>query len=201
MVFASQVEVLNLSLGGVAIRADRRLNIGNEYTLKLDMDGGHLNLTGVVVWSVLSGLRKAGGESVAEYSAGLKFTDVLTGKLEGLLDFIEAHKVSEEHRLSGIRFSISAPGKALLGNAEVLRVRLLSRSGMLVETGYALDLEGVYDMEIQPLGFAAIRFQGRVASVFEVLDEDSPRYEMGIEFKEMAPGDESRLEAFVRTLS
>jgi hypothetical protein len=155
----------------------------------------------MVVWSVLSGLRKVGGESVAEYSAGIKFTDVITGKLEGLLEFIEAHKVSEEHRLSGIRFHISAPGKAFLGNAEHLTVRLLSRSGMLVETGFPLDLEREYDMEIQPPGFANIRFRGRVASVFEVLDEDSPRYEMGIEFKDMSPGDESRLDAFVRTLA
>jgi len=65
MVFASQVEILNLSLGGVALTADRRLNIGGEYTLKLALAGETLDIKGIVVWSALSGLRKSGeGEGV-----------------------------------------------------------------------------------------------------------------------------------------
>lgn len=201
MVFASQVEVLNLSLGGVAIRADRRLNIGSEYTLSLEMETRLVAVKGLVVWSVLSGLRRVAEESVAEYSAGLKFTDVLNEKLQGLLDFIEAHKVSEEARLGGIRFQIEAPGKAFLDTSESLSVRLVSLSGMLIETRHRLDVDEVYAMEIQPVGFPPIRFQGRVASFFEVLDDEPGSYEMGIEFVQLGPDDRARLESFVRSLS
>ena len=59
MTFASEVEILNMSLSGVALRTDRRLVIGNEYQLRLEADGGHgLNLKGVVVWCALEARRK-----------------------------------------------------------------------------------------------------------------------------------------------
>src|SRR4051812_26304348 len=69
MVMAAQVEVLNLSLGGAAVRAPRRLNLGCEYTLKLQVGDHILPLKGMVVWAVLSGsTREKGGEIVPQYS-------------------------------------------------------------------------------------------------------------------------------------
>lgn len=200
MVFASQVEVLNLSLGGVAIKADRRLNIGGEYTLKLELAGEAIDIKGLVVWSVMSGLHKAGEETVPEYSAGLRFKDIFTERLLRLMAFIDHHKVFEEHRVGGMRFRIDAPGKALLDSPEHYRVRLISRSGMLIETQHALEPDGVYPMEISPPGAEVIRFEGRVASSTDAENEPG-HYELGIEFLTLDPEDDLRLQAFIESLA
>lgn len=202
MVFASQVEILNLSLGGVAIRADRRLNIGGEYTLKLELGGEGIEIKGQVVWSVVSGVRKAAeSETVPEYSAGLRFKDVFTERLLKLMAFIDRNKVFEEHRVGGLRFRIDAPGKALLDSPEEYRVRLISRSGMLIETQRALEPGKVYPMEIAPPGAETIRFDGRVASAVEIETDAPPHFEFGIEFLALAPADDARLQDFIESLA
>jgi len=201
MVFASQVEILNLSLGGVAIKADRRLNIGGEYTLKLELAGETLDIKGLVVWSVMSGLRRSGEDGVPEYSAGLRFKDIFTERLLRLMAFIDHHKVFEEHRVGGMRFRIDAPGKALLDSPEQYRVKLISRSGMLIETQHSLELDHVYPMEITPPDADAIRFDGRVASIAGVGGESSGQFELGIEFMALAPGDDVRLQEFIESLA
>ena len=202
MVFASHVEILNLSLGGAALKADRRLNIGGEYTLKLELAGETLDIKGQVVWSVMSGLHKSGeGEGVPEYSAGLRFKDIFTERLLRLLTFIDRHKVFDEHRVGGLRFRIDAPGKALLDSPEEYRVRLVSRSGMLIETGHQLELDKVYPMEISPPGAESIRFEGRVASAVEIDDEAPCHYEFGIEFVALAVEEDLKLQAFIEALA
>ena len=201
MVFASQVDILNLSLGGVAIKADRRLNIGGEYTLKLELAGEGIDIKGVVVWSVMSGMHKTGEEdTVPEYSAGLRFRDVFTERILKLMAFIDRHKVFEEHRVGGLRFRIDAPGTALLDSPEEYRVRLISRSGMLIETQHALELERVYPMEISPPAGEPIRFEGRVASELRSGPDAAP-HEFGIEFLSLDPDDDARLQLFIEALA
>jgi hypothetical protein len=201
LVLTSSVEVLNLSLGGVAIRAERRLNIGAEYTLKLEMGDRTIAMQGVVVWSVLSGMRKVGGEDVPWYSAGLKFAGVLTDKLQGLIEFIDENKLVEEHRLAGLRFQVEAPGKALLDTLESYRVRLISLSGMLIEADRALEVERTYPMSFRPSRSEPVSFSGRVASCMEANGDGPRRYRIGIAFQEMAGPDRRRLEAFVHSLT
>ncbi len=88
MVFATDVKILDISVGGVSLKADRRLDIGNEYVLKLENRDRLISVKGVVVWSSLSGTREgAGGEAVPIYTAGLKFTDSSPEKIEELLSF------------------------------------------------------------------------------------------------------------------
>jgi uncharacterized protein Veg len=201
LVLATEVEVLNLSLGGVAIRADRRLNIGSEYTLKLEVGDRFTAVRGVVVWSVLSGMRKVKGEDVPQYSAGLKFADVLTEKLEALIDFIDENKLIEEHRLAGIRFEVDAPGKAVLDALESYRVQLISLSGMLIEANRSLDVERVYPMQFEPSAGEPVAFSGRVASCLETNGTGPRRFRIGVAFVDMAPPDRQRLETFIASLS
>ena len=196
MVLATQVEILNLSLGGVAIRADRRLNIGSEYTLRLEMGERGVDVKGLVAWSVLTGFRPQGGESVPKYSAGLAFKDVITDKLKGLIDFIDDHKVTDEQRLGGLRFQIGS-GKAELATPEAYRVKLISLSGMLIETSQNLESDQVYQMEIAFPGQSPIAVSGRVASHLEVFDEAEERHEIGIEFLDLSDDDRSRLERLI----
>ncbi|HVR71550.1 MAG TPA: PilZ domain-containing protein [Vicinamibacteria bacterium] len=200
LVFASEVEVLNLSLGGVAIRADRRLDIGAEYTLKLDMGDRFIAMPGVVVWSVLSGIGKAKGGDAPQYSAGLRFTGVMDEKAQGLIEFIGDNRIVEEYRLAGLRLEVEAAGKAVLDGLESYRVRLISLSGMLIEADRGLERERVYDMYFQPPGGGRVAFAGRVASCLE--EGGGPRrYRIGVEFVELADADRQRLERFLSTLT
>jgi hypothetical protein len=202
LVLASKVEVLNLSLGGVAIRADRRLNIGAEYTLKLEMGDRFIAMQGVVVWSVLSGMRRARGEDAPEYSAGLKFTGVIDEKVQGLIEFIDQNRIVEEHRLAGLRFQVDAPGKAVLDGLEGYRVRLISLSGMLIEADRGLDVNRVYAMSFEAAGASRIAFAGRVASCAEDGAGGAPRrYRIGVAFADMSLPDRQRLQSFVDSLT
>ena len=200
--FTTPVEIVNMSMGGAAVRADMRLNIGREYSLRLEVESQGLSVKGLVVWSTLSGIRRNDrGESVSQYSAGLKFKDVISDQLEQLLGFIDTNKVNPEKRLAGLRFRVHTPGRAMLDTAQGYEVLLMSLSGMLIRTEQDLALDGVHQMEIIPAGEVPIRFTGRVASTIEVQDEGPISHEIGIEFVEMSANDRARLDAFVAMLA
>lgn len=50
MLFATEVKILNISFGGVALSLNKRLNMGEEYTLKIESESNTVSLKGVVVW-------------------------------------------------------------------------------------------------------------------------------------------------------
>lgn len=201
MVFASQVEILNMSLSGVAVRVDRRLNIGTEYALKLERQDQASQVRGLVVWSMLSDIRKSpGGEDVSYYTAGIKFTDALSPSLAAILDFIQENKVVPEQRVTGMRFHIQAPGKAILDYPEGYRVKNISRSGMLIETDRDVQIEGLVPMEVDLPEGPSLCFEGRVVSSEESLDGEVRRFELGIEFLNMSPEDLVQLGRYLDSL-
>jgi Tfp pilus assembly protein PilZ len=201
MVFASQVEILNMSLSGVAVKVDRRLNIGTEYALKLELQDKTTQVKGLVVWSMLSDIsRTPRGEDVSFYTAGIRFTDALSPALAAILDFIQENKVVPEQRVTGMRFHIQAPGKAILDYPEGYRVKNISRSGMLIETERDLQLEGFVPMQVDLPEGQVLTFEGRVVSSEESLDGDARRFEMGIEFLNMSPEDRARLSQYIDSL-
>ncbi len=53
MMFATEVKVIDISIGGISLKANRRLNIGSDYALKLDGKNRVIALKGAVVWSSL----------------------------------------------------------------------------------------------------------------------------------------------------
>ena len=202
MTSASQVEILNMSISGAAIRLDRNLRVGGDYSLRLEMNDTVLAVKGVVVWSVLSEIQKGReDETKPFYSAGMKFKDVLSQRLMELLEFIDQHKIVQENRLGGLRFHIDAPGKALLDVPQNYRVRVISLSGLLMETEQPLDLRESYPMEVTLESGETIRFTGRVAYCSDPADGAGKRYEIGVAFVDMPAGDRSRLGKFIETLS
>jgi hypothetical protein len=202
MTSASQVEILNMSISGAAIRLDRNLRVGGEYSLRLDLNDTVLAVKGVVVWSVLSEIQKGReDETKPFYSAGMKFQDILSQRLMELLEFIDQHKIVQENRLGGLRFHIDAPGKALLDVPQTYRVKVISLSGLLMETEQPLELRQSYPMEVTLESGEAVRFAGRVAYCSAPTDPGSKRYEIGVAFEEMAAADRARLSKFVESLS
>ena len=201
LISESEVEILNMSISGAAIKVERRLTMGGQYNLKLDRDGSPMTVKTEIVWSVLTEFRKnEEGDEVPVYSAGLKFTDVLTPRISELLSFIDDHKIIDEKRLGGLRMHIDAPGKAALDYPEGYKVLVLSRSGMLIETDHGVAVDGVCPMEVTLPDGALLRFSGRVVTLKERDDDLRPRREIGIEFVDMADPDRSRLTKYLDSL-
>ena len=67
MMFAKEVEIQDISIGGISIRVDRRLNMGSEYTLKVANGKKTIALKGSVVWARISGTRKGKKDEVIPY--------------------------------------------------------------------------------------------------------------------------------------
>ena len=203
MTLASHVDILNMSISGVAIRVDRALRVGGEYALNLRLQDKLLTVHALVIWCVLGEIKKgAQGEAMPIYSAGMKFTDVLSPKLMELISFIDRHKIVEEHRLGGLRVHIDAPGKALLDVPHVYRVKVISLSGMLIEMEDPLELDQVCPMEFSIReGVPPIRFSGRIVYCVEAVDRDTRRHEIGVAFEDMDLEEKKRLAEYIESIS
>ena len=200
LLFTTHVDILNISINGVALKAKRRLEIGRQYILKLEYKDRTVSVNGVVVWSVLSELTDGPhAEKVPVYKAGMRFTDIISDKMARLLEFIESHKLSQDERLN-IRFTIKAPDKAILDGPHNYGVKNMSISGMRIETDMRVDVGARYPMEISLEDNRTIKVLGRVVSCLEVNDRAPKHYAIGIEFIEMSDEDRKRLKEFVDTL-
>jgi Tfp pilus assembly protein PilZ len=201
MTFASEVSILNMSMSGVAIRTDRRLNIGHEYQLRLEAEGDALNLRGAVVWCSLESRRKdTRGDDILIYSAGLRFTNVMTEALQSLMAFLDQHKRHADQRTGGTRFEIEATGRALLDVPQPFRVKVLSLTGMLAQSQSALGIETLLPMELSLEEREPLVFMGRVAYCTELDLEEGTVFEVGVEFVEMSDADRDRIESYIERL-
>jgi hypothetical protein len=200
---ASDVDIINMSISGVAVKIDRALRVGGEYALNLQLQNKLVTVHALVVWCVLGEIRKdAGGEATSLYAAGMKFTDVLSPKLMELISFIDRHKIVEEHRLGGLRVHIDAPGKALLDIPQVYRVKVISLSGMLIEMEEGVELDRVCPMEFSVKeGGEPVRFSGRIVYCVEAVDQDTRRHEIGVAFEDMDLEEKRRLAEFIDSIS
>jgi len=212
MVLADNVKILDISAGGVSLKADRRLDVGTEYTLRMEEEeeGKILTVKGNIVWSVLSETREVpGGDIVPVYTAGMRLTDVSGDKSSEIMTFIETHKqkVYESVDLSkindlrhNVRVHVNAPEKSSLNFSESYRVKILSLSGMLIESVHPLNIEIRLAMEITLPEYGAVGFTGRVASCRLVKDREHGHFDIGIEFKEMSEDGEEKLKEFILML-
>ena len=200
LMFTTHVDILNISINGVALKANRRLEIGREYILRLEYKDRTVSVNGVVVWSVLSELTDGPhAEKVPVYKAGMRFTDIISDKMARLLEFIESHKLSQDERLN-IRFTIKTPDKAILDGPHNYGVKNMSISGMRIETDMRVDVGARYPMEISLEDNRTIKVLGRVVSCLEVNDRAPKHYAIGIEFIEMSDEDRKKLKEFVDAL-
>ncbi|GAB4418432.1 MAG: hypothetical protein OHK0032_14400 [Thermodesulfovibrionales bacterium] len=199
-IFSTEVNILDISLGGACISGTKRLNIGNEYTLKIEGRDSTISLSCIVVWEKLSGNRKTqSGEIVPVYRVGMQFKEGLTQKLNEVLDFIKENSIIKENKLKGIRFKIH-PGKAVINYPKVYAVKKISMGGILMVADEPLPVEENFHMEISIPDEEPIHFLGRVASCIEIPDMVAKCYDIGIAFFEILDNDRSRLSAFIDLL-
>ncbi|HEY6010043.1 MAG TPA: PilZ domain-containing protein [Nitrospirota bacterium] len=201
MSLADTVEIINISLGGIALNADRRLDIGREYVIKLGDKQKAIDIKGTVVRSELIGFKvNKTGEQVPFYSAGFMFKDGQEKKITEFLQIIEQHIQKEEvpasgERRLGVRFQIVTPQEKVLNFPEQFRVKVISLSGMLIQTEQLLSIESSIPMELSLSADKSVNFIGRVASCQMAEEKERTRYEIGVEFTEVK--DRTLLERFI----
>jgi len=201
IMFSKIVDIIDISLGGIALKADRRLDIGSEYIMKFDEIGLRISVKATVVWASLhQSVKAANGDLVPIYAVGMKFHGAANEKISELIKFLAPPQ--HKDKITGgardaddlrfhIRFHVGDGGKAVLTSPENYSIRNVSMSGMLIETTNALKMEEKISLEISLPGNNSITSHGRVVSCTP-LNEDPEHYAIGIEFLDM-PQDNSRL--------
>jgi c-di-GMP-binding flagellar brake protein YcgR len=211
IVLAKYVKILDISIAGVCLKTEKRLNIGGEYTLKMEGKGNVLTVRGTVTWVSLSeSTVDSHGDIIPVYKAGMKFVDVSNEKINEILNFIEDHKrdidkLVDLYGPSGrrlyVRICIEEPEKAVLNYHGSYKVKILSLGGMLIESEHPLEIESKLPMEIKTLTENSyIKFLGRVASCLLIKNKDIEHYDIGIEFIEMSENDREILVELIRVL-
>lgn len=207
MVLAKSVKILNLSVGGVCFQTEKSLNVGSEYTLKLEGKGKVLTIKGFVVWAILSGsLADSEGNIVPIYKAGMKFIDISEEKINEMANFIEDHKKDIDKQVdlykpSGnrlfVRICIEEPEKAILNYHGSYKVKNISLGGMLIESEHLLEIESKLPMEMILNEESSIKFFGRIINCLLVKDKDIEQYDIRVEFIGMSEKDEEILVNFI----
>ncbi len=208
-VFATEVVINDISITGVSLITDRKLDMGMEYSLRIldkDLD---LPIQGTVIWCMENEAAGAQDEhSHLKYAAGLQFGDLQQESVSDLIKFIESHLLEKHkqvkvHEMSGlrcnIRFHVDSRETAVLNVAETYRVKKLGGGGLLIESSHSLEPDTRIHMGITISENKHLSFIGRVASCI-VSADNAASFEIGIEFIEMPEPDRAMLKEFIRRL-
>jgi Tfp pilus assembly protein PilZ len=203
MSLVGNVEIIDISQGGVALKADRKLNIGKEYLMMLGYEGKPVNVKGVVVRSELSRMEeRADGEKVTIYSAGILFKEESAGKVKDLLDSIESNKKTQVPEQAGwfyrdIRFSITTPSEEVLNLLTQFGVKEISQSGVIIQTDHKLNIDSMVLLELSLYPRDPVNFMGKIVSCRTTQDAGHGNYDIGVEFSELTELDRSSLEKLI----
>ncbi len=206
MILADKVEIIDISLGGMALKTDRRLNVGKEYLIKLGDKGKRIDVKGIIVRCELSKIEeRCNGERVPLYTAGMMFKDVAPDKIADFLSSIEQHKKEEapavvDRRLT-VRFYITTPREQTLSFPSQFKVKEISLNGMLIQTEESLGIESMIPMELSLKADNPVNFIGRVASCRMSGGKGQAFYEIGVEFTGLRDEGRTSLKAFIDYLA
>jgi HEAT repeats/PilZ domain len=206
MLLADKVEIVDISLGGLSLKADRRLDLGREYQIKLGKKGREIAVRGVVVRSSLAGMETGtGGESVLIYAAGVKFREGQTDKIAAFLDSVDIRKTDAvspavERRLH-VRFQITTSQKKVLLFPAHFRVREMSFHGMLVRSDSPLGGEGAIPLALFLDREHHIDFSGTISSTRTKEDGKHAYHETEITFPDLTDRDRGTLRKFIDYLA
>ncbi len=196
LVFPMRLEVLNMSLTGMAVESRAPLEIGRRYDLELRDGDRTIPLNVEVQWCHLVRTEHAeqSDEVSPVYRAGLDFSHVLNDRARELLGFLEHHvEVEVERRMFG-RFTLALEDPVGLDVRHEFRIRKLSYSGMLIETDLLPEVGSSFEMEMHPNG-RLLHTRGRV--VHARRRRHDPGCEAGIEFVRMPPEARQTLERMI----
>jgi hypothetical protein len=89
---ASRVKVMNISSGGALVMADKLINIGKSYALKIGYKNKSVFVKATAVWALLAdSVKEANGDITPLYIAGMQFIDVIKGEIPEIIKLLEAN--------------------------------------------------------------------------------------------------------------
>ncbi|MDH4232631.1 MAG: PilZ domain-containing protein [Nitrospirota bacterium] len=204
IVMTDIIELSNISTGGACIITTRALQPGENVLLTLPKDKVSSKLKCTIIWERAGEEPSGGRGSTPLHKAGLRFSDMDTGTLVRLKDFIRVSGTPGDEQQAGhfrpgpLRFSIFSGEKAMLNYPSTSPVKTISQGGMLVESASDLEPDRQYPMALYlPHNDQPIKFLGRVASRV-------PRgkaFDIGVQFLQMKEADQFRLRSFIETLT
>ena len=199
LLLTTSATIINMSLTGMAVESSANLRVGRSYTLALTHgEKTGPALTGIVVWCHLKATRpSATGESAAVYEAGIQFAGMLSDKASELISFLRTTAIlTMQDRLTG-RFYVD-PNESIDLNAECeFAVKMLSASGMLIETDISPAPDAVFEVRIA-LGNDVITPTVRVAYIRDIGEQDKRRISaVGVAFTTLSAADHAVLDAFI----
>lgn len=206
MLFARNVKILDMSVGGMLVETDKRLNPGSEHILKLRHKDKIIPIKSVVAWCLLGkSERNPKGEVIPIYHAGMEFINVTDETRRRIARFIEDQKKEADKNVdifqsSGrrlyIRFQIVTP-EEVTDFFESCKIKEISLGGMLIESEHSPEIENKLQMEIFLPEDEPITLTGSIVSCHLIGKEEPKLYELGIEFLEMSDEDRDRLRKFI----
>jgi hypothetical protein len=205
MSITDNVEILNMSYGGVSLKADRMLTIGKEYVLTLREKENSIKVKGITIRSAMSSREDTtDGKSVALYTASMTFQDGQHDAIADFLNSIEQRQkvdapVKADQRLH-VRFHFTIPLEHMLNFSADFKVRKISLSGMLIESEQTLEINCRIPMGLSLNAGGAVNFIGRVASC-QVKSQGQALYEIGIEFSALTETGRALLKTFIDSLA
>jgi hypothetical protein len=201
--YAKVVRILNMSVSGILLETDARLDLRDTCILKMKGKGRVLNVKSVVIWSLLDRrIKTLRGNFVSIYKAGLKFLNISREKMKEIIGFIENHKQKVDIQrdiftVNGLRlhmrFQIETPEKANLICRQDYRIKNLSLGGMFIKSKNSLDIGKKLSLEIYRSTSKPIKVSGRVVSCILIKESDYAHYDIGIEFLGMLERDREML--------
>jgi Tfp pilus assembly protein PilZ len=203
MSLIGKVKLIDISLGGVAIQADRKLNIGKECLMMLGYEGKHINVKGMVVRSELSGIEeKADGETITMYSVGIFFKDESAGTVKEFLDSIGNNKKTQVPEQTDwiyrdILFCITTANEKVLNLPMQFGVKDISQKGIIIQTDLQLKIDSVVLLELSIGTCDPVSFVGKVVSCRMPRGHVRAKYDIGVEFSELTDRDRSLLIKFI----
>ena len=203
MSLVGKVKLIDISEDGVAIKADRKLNIGKECLMMLGYEGKHINVKGMVVRSELSGIEeKADGETITMYSVGIFFKDESAGTVKEFLDSIGNNKKTQVPEQTDwiyrdILFCITTANEKVLNLPMQFGVKDISQKGIIIQTDLQLKIDSVVLLELSIGTCDPVSFVGKVVSCRMPRGHVRAKYDIGVEFSELTDRDRSLLIKFI----
>lgn len=193
-----EVEVLNMSLTGLAIESPLPLMVGSKYHLTLRREHEVIQLPTDLQWCRRARTEPdALGEPAPVYEIGLDFHGALSEKARELLGFLQHNVVVELERRRAFGYLRIGHEDPAQDSYQQFMVKQLSFSGMLVETDPMPEVDADYEMEVH-LDRLAMRTRGRVIHAERVeLESGNSICEAGIAFPDLEPESQQALEEMV----
>lgn len=203
MSLVNRVEIIDISLSGVSLKVDRKLEIGREYVIRLGERKKEFDVKGMIVRSEVSEISdKESGKVV--YAAGMMFNGGQLDKLAMFLYTLDQKKkinaVADERRLN-VRFQITTPGENVLSYPAQFTVKLISLSGMLIQTEQLLEVDSRLPMVLSLYDDNRADLIGRVVTCQKKEEGGRTYYEIGVEFEDVAEKDKMLLKAWTDKLA